>query len=395
MKKYLQISVLACFLFLATSCTSNENSEKFVCDSTFEVASEGDNKSYNTHGLVDNTLLISEDIIDDDYTTGFRTVRLLALDLKTKKIKTLKEFDYDVRVWDFILVNDEVIFSTISPDELDNLGSRLINIQVVSSHPNTADKVIDQGLIYNFPKSPSFYLYDDVIYYALESFELENNQAVKLHQNVVKYQNLTPEVIYSFDNEVSEYTLEDDYEVMTSTELVKGFNRFGFTTRTPEGSVFYQSIENDKFKNSKISGDIANVLLFSEDFVFDFAELGESEKYNIKSYTMTGYLESKPTQKLPNNMGRLQPNSKESSLVVYNGFPNDESVKSNLEGAYAGIFELKDNKDGSNDLVITTINYEGYDQHAIPFVYRIEHKKFAIVQFDEKENMKISLIKQK
>lgn len=211
----------------------------------------------------------------------------------------------------------------------------------------------------------------------------------------MKYQNFTPEVIYSFDNEVSEYTLEDDYEMMTSTELVKGFNRFGFTTRTPEGSVFYQSIENDKFKNSKISGDIANVLLFSEDFVFDFAELGESEKYNIKSYTMTGYLESKPTQKLPNNMGRLQPNSKESSLVVYNGFPNDESVKSNLEGAYAGIFELKDNKDGSNDLVITTINYEGYDQHAIPFVYRIEQKKFAIVQFDEKENMKISLIKQK
>src|SRR5690554_2135256 len=109
---------------------------------------------YSTHAVQDEKLLISRNELDHEFVTELITRELLLVDLETQQIDSLLELDREIRIWDYVLIENGFLYSTVELAKFDHSQNQFLKFKVIENIDGK-ERVLDEGNCVDTFKSPS------------------------------------------------------------------------------------------------------------------------------------------------------------------------------------------------------------------------------------------------
>lgn len=378
-----KIISVCCIALIITGCTSSEKETKidyqFELNTVFGIEksdSEQTRSDYSTHAVQNKKLLVSRNELNHAFTTELVTKELFLIDIDTQEIESLMEFDTEIRVWDYVLIEGGFLYSTVESTYYDHLQNGLLKFKVIENI-NGEERVLDEGTSFDYFKSPSFHFIDNVIYYAMESFRYVDNKPEAMLVDLVRYENGVNEHIISIENALDEFYYADHgAEKFYTMELSKGQSSVGFASHIlgEDQSNVYVIDGSGTFEKKLVEGTVTDLLLFENRTVYELIEL--TEQYKVVS---VDYYDLKNNKKLllpeiDDNFGRI--------VVI------DENTLGFVgQGSYP--YLVRSDKDG---LHIHKVVVDGVNHSDLPFIYPIDKDRILLAQFPEEMPLKLSII---
>ena len=334
---------------------------------------------YSTHAVQDEKLLISRNELDHEFVTELITRELLLVDLNTQQIDSLLEFDREIRIWDYVLIENGFLYSTVEYAYFDHFQNQILKFKVIENIDGK-ERILDEGSFLHPFKVPSFHYVGDVIFYMMESIQYIDNVPRKTYTELIRYEKGSKENIISIENTMSEsYYVESGSERLFSTELVKAKNGVGFVTHIPseESSNVYVVNSDGDYTKKKVEGTVTDLMLFENRTVYQLINLTESEEIeSVKHFDLRNDKELL-TPSIDDVMGRV--------VVI------DQNAIAFIGQDYYPYLVNSNEK----DLQIQKIEVEGFNHFDLPFIYSIGPKKLLLAQFMEEMPLKLSIIDMK
>ena len=384
MKRKLIFLTIVFILLVGCSSSKSENSIAY----TFELNEVfGIEKSdleekparYSTHAVQDEKLLISRNELDHEFATELITRELLLVDLKTQHIDSLLELDKEIRIWDYVLIENGFLYSTVEYAYFDDFQNQVLKFKVIENIDGK-ERILDEGSILHPFKVPSFHYVGDVIFYMMESIQFIDNVPRKTYTELIRYEKGSKENIISIENTMSEsYYVESGSEMLFSTELVKAKNGVGFVTHiaSEESSNVYVVNSDGDYTKKKVEGTVTDLMLFENRTVYQLVNLTEYEEIeSVKHFDLKNDKELL-TPSIDDVMGRVEAIDQNTIAFIGQDF-YPYLVNSNKKGLH-----------------IQKIEIEGFNHSNLPFIYSLGSNKLLLAQFMEEMPLKLSIIDMK
>ena len=384
MKRKLIFLTIVFILLVGCSSSKSENSIAY----TFELNEVfGIEKSdleekparYSTHAVQNGKLLVSRNELNHEFVTDLITRELLLVDLKTQHIDSLLELDKEIRIWDYVLIENGFLYSTVELANFDHSQNQFLKFKVIENIDGK-ERVLDEGNCVDPFKTPSFHYVKDVVFYMKESIESIDNIQRKINSELVRYNKGSKNNVISIENIVDESNyIEKDSEVLYSTELVKGAKGVGFITHFPseESSNVYVVDSEGDYTKKKVEGTVTDLMLFENRTVYQLVNLTENQEIeSVKHYDLKND-KALMTPSIDDTVGRV---------VVIDQNTNAFIGRDNYP------YLISSNK---KDLQVQKIEVEGFNRFDLPFIYSFDSNKLLLVQFPEDMSLKLSIIDMK
>lgn len=334
---------------------------------------------YSTHAVQNGKLLVSRNELNHEFVTDLITRELLLVDLKTQHIDSLLELDKEIRIWDYVLIENGFLYSTVELANFDHSQNHFLKFKVIENI-NGKERVLDEGNCVDPFKTPSFHYVKDVVFYMKESIESIDNIQIKINSELVRYNKGSKNNVISIENIVDESNyIEKGSEVLYSTELVKGAKGVGFITHFPseESSNVYVVDSEGVYTKKAVNGRVSDLLLFENRTVYQLVNLTENQEIeSVKHYDLKND-KALMTPSIDDTVGRV---------VVIDQNTNAFIGRDNYP------YLISSNK---KDLQVQKIEVEGFNRFDLPFIYSFDSNKLLLVQFPEDMSLKLSIIDMK
>src|SRR5690554_329716 len=109
---------------------------------------------YSTHAVQNGKLLVSRNELNHEFVTDLITRELLLVDLNTQQIDSLLEFDREIRIWDYVLIENGFLYSTVELANFDHSQNHFLKFKVIENIDGK-ERVLDEGNCVDTFKSPS------------------------------------------------------------------------------------------------------------------------------------------------------------------------------------------------------------------------------------------------
>lgn len=378
-----KLTFLAIILVLLVACSSIENDNNITY--TFELnevfgieKADPEQKKfhYSTHAVQDEKLLVSRNELNHEVVTELITKELLLVDLNTRKIDLLLKPDREMRIWDYVLIEDGFLYSTIENAFYDHFQNEILKFKVIE-HIDGKERILDEGNSLNPFKTPSFHFIDDVIYYGMESIQYIDNVPRKMAIDLVRYEKGSKDNIISIENIIDQsYYVAADSEVLLKTELNKGKNSLGFVTHILEEkqSNVYVVDAAGEYTRKTVEGIVTDLMLFENRTVYQLINLTEDEE-----------IESVVHYDLKNNKKLLIPGIDD---VIGRVVAIDQNTLGFIGQDFYPYLANSDRK----DVRIHKVDFNGFGHFDLSFIYPVDSEKLLLVQFTDEMPLKLSII---
>lgn len=381
MKKIVTLVVVV--LLITVGCSSVEKKSDttlgFELDTVFGIKkdeTEQIRSDYSTHMVQDGKLLASKNETNLDYATEIVTKELFLVDLNTQEQLLLKQFDHDIRVWDYVLIEDGFLYSTVEFIYYDHTQTSVLEFKVIENIAGV-EKVLDKGTIFNPFTTPSFHFIDNVIYYGMQAIQYVDNAPTNMLIDIVRYENGKKENIFSIENSMtSTYYMDHGTEKLLTTELSKGDSSIGFFTHIlgENQSNVYIADKTGAYTKTTVEGLVTDLMVFENRTIYQLITLTENEE--VESVDYFDLKNSKPiTWEGYNDLvGRVV--SMDENTLGFIGEGDPYLIHSDKKA-----------------LKVYKVDYDEFNDAELPFIYPVGPDKLLIVQYPDEFPLQLSLIK--
>ncbi len=381
MKKIVTLVVVV--LLITVGCSSVEKKSDttlgFELDTVFGIKkdeTEQIRSDYSTHMVQDGKLLASKNETNLDYATEIVTKELFLVDLNTQEQLLLKQFDHDIRVWDYVLIEDGFLYSTVEFIYYDHTQTSVLEFKVIENIAGV-EKVLDKGTIFNPFTTPSFHFIDNVIYYGMQAIQYVDNAPTSMLIDIVRYENGKKENIFSIENSMtSTYYMDHGTEKLLTTELSKGDSSIGFFTHIlgENQSNVYIADKTGAYTKTTVEGLVTDLMVFENRTIYQLITLTENEE--VESVDYFDLKNSKPiTWEGYNDLvGRVV--SMDENTLGFIGEGDPYLIHSDKKA-----------------LKVYKVDYDEFNDAELPFIYPVGPDKLLIVQYPDEFPLQLSLIK--
>ena len=381
MKKIVTLVVVV--LLITVGCSSVEKKSDttlgFELDTVFGIKKDETEQiriDYSTHMVQDGKLLASKNETNLDYATEIVTKELFLVDLNTQEQLLLKQFDHDIRVWDYVLIEDGFLYSTVEFIYYDHTQTSVLEFKVIENIAGV-EKVLDKGTIFNPFTTPSFHFIDNVIYYGMQAIQYVDNAPTSMLIDIVRYENGKKENIFSIENSMtSTYYMDHGTEKLLTTELSKGDSSIGFFTHIlgENQSNVYIADKTGAYTKTTVEGLVTDLMVFENRTIYQLITLTENEE--VESVDYFDLKNSKPiTWEGYNDLvGRVV--SMDENTLGFIGEGDPYLIHSDKKA-----------------LKVYKVDYDEFNDAELPFIYPVGPDKLLIVQYPDEFPLQLSLIK--
>lgn len=381
MKKIVTLVVVV--LLITVGCSSvkkkSDTTLGFELDTVFGIKkdeTEQIRSDYSTHMVQDGKLLASKNETNLDYATEIVTKELFLVDLNTQEQLLLKQFDHDIRVWDYVLIEDGFLYSTVEFIYYDHTQTSVLEFKVIENIAGV-EKVLDKGTIFNPFTTPSFHFIDNVIYYGMQAIQYVDNAPTSMLIDIVRYENGKKENIFSIENSMtSTYYMDHGTEKLLTTELSKGDSSIGFFTHIlgENQSNVYIADKTGAYTKTTVEGLVTDLMVFENRTIYQLITLTENEE--VESVDYFDLKNSKPITWEGYNdfVGRVV--SMDENTLGFIGEGDPYLIHSDKKA-----------------LKVYKVDYDEFNDAELPFIYPVGPDKLLIVQYPDEFPLQLSLIK--
>ena len=381
MKKIVTLVVVV--LLITVGCSSVEKKSDttlgFELDTVFGIKkdeTEQIRSDYSTHMVQDGKLLASKNETNLDYATEIVTKELFLVDLNTQEQLLLKQFDHDIRVWDYVLIEDGFLYSTVEFIYYDHTQTSVLEFKVIENIAGV-EKVLDKGTIFNPFTTPSFHFIDNVIYYGMQAIQYVDNAPTSMLIDIVRYENGKKENIFSIENSMtSTYYMDHGTEKLLTTELSKGDSSIGFFTHIlgENQSNVYIADKTGAYTKTTVEGLVTDLMVFENRTIYQLITLTENEE--VESVDYFDLKNSKPItwEGYNDRVGRVV--SMDENTLGFIGEGDPYLIHSDKKA-----------------LKVYKVDYDEFNDAELPFIYPVGPDKLLIVQYPDEFPLQLSLIK--
>lgn len=238
------------------SYSTYEIKESKIVEKAKEVFGEGDYR-LTVNNAVDGQLQCTWDLNNrwGDGPDILRTKKLFSYDFDKNEISLIKEIEGEVRVYDYIYINDCLYYSTV---ESTGNYTEPYSWKVWMGE----GVLLEEGKTFDDLKTPVFGRKGDSIYYLSETIEVENQYTC----SYTKIQNGKLEKVFSHTGRMKDYYLADDTWYFTDNELSRTGDKYSFVLHQKGNStLFYYEKEEllqESFeKTISFQYDLGDVIL--------------------------------------------------------------------------------------------------------------------------------------